>query len=65
MNVDQIMALAKSEAEARQEIARLLAENEALCTALQEAVEFQSAPRGPTIHDYGRWRRLIDAARKP
>ena len=34
------------------EIARLRA-------ALHEVLEFQSAPKTPTIHDFGRWRRLM------
>lgn len=27
--------------------------------ALREALQFQSAPEGPTIHDFGRWRRAL------
>ncbi len=32
----------------------------ALTAALREVLEFQSAPTGPTIHDWGRWRRVAD-----
>lgn len=35
---------------------------EALSKALREALEFQSAKDGPTIHDWGRWRRVADDA---
>lgn len=35
------------------EIARLRA-------ALYEVLEFQSDPKAPTIHDFGRWRRVAD-----
>ena len=32
----------------------------ALTAALREVLEFQSAREGPTIHDWGRWRRVAD-----
>ena len=32
----------------------------ALTEALREVLDFQSAPKGPTIHDWGRWRRVAD-----
>jgi cell division septum initiation protein DivIVA len=36
------------------------AECERLRAALRGVLEFQSAPKGPTIHDWGRWRRVAD-----
>lgn len=38
------------------------AERDALRTALLEVLEFQSDPKAPTIHDFGRWRRLAQPA---
>lgn len=40
----------------------LVAERDALRTALLEVLEFQSDPKAPTIHDFGRWRRLAQHA---
>ena len=31
-----------------------------LLEALRHVLEFQSAPDGPTIHNWGRWRRIAD-----
>ena len=31
-----------------------------LSDALRAVLDFQSANDGPTIHDFGRWRRLVD-----
>ncbi len=31
-----------------------------LLDVLLEILDFQSAPKGPTIHDWGRWRRVAD-----
>jgi len=33
--------------------------------ALDEVLAFQSAPKQPTIHDWGRWRRIRAALEKP
>ena len=38
-------------------------EIERLRTALREVLEFQSDPKAPTIHDFGRWRRVVDGFR--
>jgi len=35
---------------------------EKLRAALLEVLEFQSAPTSPTIHDFGRWRRLANGS---
>jgi hypothetical protein len=33
-----------------------------LLEALRHVLEFQSAPQGPTIHNWGRWRRIADGS---
>jgi hypothetical protein len=40
--------------------ARLSEEVGRLRGALREVLEFQSDPKAPTIHDFGRWRRVAD-----
>jgi len=35
-----------------------------LTRALEEVLEFQSANRYPTIHEWGRWRRIFDDAKR-
>ncbi len=42
--------------------ADLSAENARLREALREVLEFQSAPTQPTIHNWGRWRRVYQGA---
>ena len=44
----------------REEAAARVAE---LTDALRHVLEFQSAPDGPTIHNWGRWRRIADGLR--
>jgi len=48
--------------EAADALEQQAAQIEALRAALREVLEFQSAPTTPTIHDFGRWRRVADAA---
>jgi len=46
----------------REANARLIAAAPQLLEALREVLEFQSAKDAPTIHHWGRWRRIADAA---
>jgi hypothetical protein len=41
-----------------------VAQIDALIAAMREVLEFQSAPTSPTIHDWGRWRRLVDGIKR-
>jgi len=46
--------------EVRCTIQRGANEIERLRACLHEVLEFQSDPKAPTIHDFGRWRRAAD-----
>jgi hypothetical protein len=47
------------------ELRRQHAEIERLRSALSEVLAFQSAREGPSIHDFGRWRRIADGTPSP
>ncbi len=49
----------------RAEVAGLRERVRVLEGALDEVLAFQSAPKQPTIHDWGRWRCIRAALEKP
>ena len=63
---DPLCAAAADEIERlRAEAAGLRERVRVLEGALDEVLAFQSAPKQPTIHDWGRWRRIRAALEKP
>lgn len=60
--VVELVAAAQVAAVVAKEREKSVARIAELTDALRHVLEFQSAPEGPTIHNWGRWRRIADGA---